>query len=272
MFQDYNLFPHLRVGANVGFGLRMAGWKAGPREDRVREMLRLVRLEGCQARTVLSLSGGEQQRVALARSLAPSPTLLMLDEPLGALDAVLRDGLIGEIPSIIREAGATAVYVTHDQREALTVCDRVALMREGRIVQVGDPRQILMNPANAFVASFLKLGALVPATVADGVLKTDIGSFENVDVPEGVQEGFLLIRPSAIVDAAMDGVPRVRARIGACTSEAGGVLVRLELGAPGSARYEVPVLWSETAKAIPPVRGSEITIGLDFRSVEILSG
>ncbi len=271
MFQDYNLFPHLRVGANVGFGLRMAGWKPGQREERIREMLRLVRLESLWKRTIPSLSGGEQQRVALARSLAPTPALIMLDEPLGALDVVLRDELLTEIPSIIRRAGATAVYVTHDQREALTVCDRVALMRDGAIVQVGTPQDLVRRPANAFVASFLKLGALIPATAAKGVLMTDIGSFESAGIPESEGDGFILIRPSAIALDVLDGMPKLRVRIGACTPEAGGILVRLAIEG-GAARYEVPMLVNGTAtlNGFPAVRGAETTVGLDLGKLEML--
>jgi thiamine transport system ATP-binding protein len=272
MFQDYNLFPHLKAGANVGFGLRMAGWNADKREKRIREMFRLVRLEGLEDRRVHSLSGGEQQRIALARSLAPSPALLMLDEPLGALDAVLRDELLEEIPAIVREAGVTAVYVTHDQREALAVCDRVALMRGGRVVQAGDPRHVVRHPANAFAASFLKLGALVPAAAADGALETAVGRFEGVPVPEDPREGYLLIRPTAIVPDAADGMPMLRARIGACTPEAGGVLVSLELGGNGGTRCEVKFLWNEKSSGgFRPVRGSETTVGLDLGNTEFLS-
>jgi thiamine transport system ATP-binding protein len=271
MFQDYNLFPHLRVGANVGFGLRMAGWKSRRRDERIREMLRLVRLETLGERKIPSLSGGEQQRVALARSLAPAPALIMLDEPLGALDVVLRDELLVEIPSIIRRAGATAVYVTHDQREALTVCDRVALMRDGAVIQVGTPHDLVRRPVNAFVASFLKLGALIPATAAKGVLITDIGSFESAGIPESKGDGFILIRPSAIALDALDGMPKLRARIGACTPEAGGILIRLELEG-GTVRYEVPMLVNGTAplNGFPAVSGAETTVGLDLGKVELL--
>jgi thiamine transport system ATP-binding protein len=161
MFQDYSLFPHLSVEQNVGFGLRMTGWTAARRRDRVREMLRLVRMEDMARRDVLTLSGGEQQRVALARSLAPQPGLLMLDEPLGALDAELRGSLLDELARILHSVRVTVLYVTHDHGEAMAVASRIAVLNQGRLEHAGTPLDLVREPASAFVASFLRLGAVL---------------------------------------------------------------------------------------------------------------
>jgi ABC-type Fe3+/spermidine/putrescine transport system ATPase subunit len=181
MFQDYCLFPHLSVEANVGFGLNKKGWSRARREERVREMLRLVGLRGFGRRDVLTLSGGEQQRVALARSLAPKPRLLMLDEPLGALDPLLRAKLLLELQEILAEVGVTVLYVTHDPDEAMTVAGKIALVNAGRLVQLSAPEDLVKAPANSFVASFLGLGALFAGTYrrlgSSWVLETRIGNF-----------------------------------------------------------------------------------------------
>ncbi len=155
MFQTHVLFPHLRVGENVGFGLEMSGMSRGERERRVSEMLDLVELGSFADRAVESLSGGEAQRVALARALAPSPGLLMLDEPLGSLDRVLREQLTADLRRLVRLLGLTTLHVTHDQAEAFALADRVVVLHEGRVVQVGRPDDLWWRPANSFVAEFV---------------------------------------------------------------------------------------------------------------------
>jgi thiamine transport system ATP-binding protein len=254
MFQDYCLFPHMSVTRNVEFGLRMLKWDRRRREARTREMLRLVRMEDFATRGVLSLSGGEQQRVALARSLAPSPRLLMLDEPLGALDAALRAELVVELGRILREVGATAVYVTHDHREAMTIGSRVALLNAGRIEQVGEPAEIIDRPANGFVASFLGLGALVPAEPrhSDGVwvMRTGLGAIPvgraEISRSELIHDGAggaalsgwnLLVRPAAIRFAAGVGLHRVAARVIARGVEPSGVTLTIALRTRDGTEY-----------------------------------
>lgn len=153
MFQDHALFPHETVAGNIEFGLRMA--KSDNRRARVTELLELVDLVGYEDRPVTQLSGGEAQRVALARSLAPSPALLMLDEPLGSLDRVLREQLTAELRHLLGRVGVSALHVTHDQAEAFAVADRVLVMRDGRIEQVGRPEELWHRPVNRFVAEFL---------------------------------------------------------------------------------------------------------------------
>jgi ABC-type sugar transport system ATPase subunit len=149
MFQEYALFPHRDVFGNVAFGLRMAGWGRGRVWQRAREVLELVDLGGFEHRDVNQLSGGERQRVALARSLAPRPRLLMLDEPLGALDRTLRERLLEELPAILKRVGVTTITVTHDQEEAFAIADRVVVMRAGRVVQQGTPEEVYRHPASS---------------------------------------------------------------------------------------------------------------------------
>jgi thiamine transport system ATP-binding protein len=155
MFQDYALFPHKDVAGNVGFGLRMQGRPTEEVRARVREVLALVDLEGFEHRSVTTLSGGEQQRVALARALAPEPRLLMLDEPLGALDRTLRERLTIDLERLLHRIGMTSIYVTHDHAEARAIGDQLVVMRAGRIEQVGTPDEVVAHPANDFVAGFV---------------------------------------------------------------------------------------------------------------------
>ena len=155
MFQGYALFPHLDVAGNVGFGLRMAGVPPAEVDARVSAALEWVGLTGFGPRAIVDLSGGEKQRVALARTLAPEPRLVMLDEPLGALDRSLRERLMVETRRILTDRGVTSLIVTHDREEAASLSDRLALMREGTIVQTGTLQELLANPADDWVRDFL---------------------------------------------------------------------------------------------------------------------
>ncbi|MFO3795923.1 MAG: ABC transporter ATP-binding protein, partial [Anaerolineales bacterium] len=164
VFQDYVLFPHLSVAENIAFGLKMQGLSHLERERRVQEVLEQVRLKGFESRRVTDLSGGEQQRVALARALAPRPQVLMLDEPLGALDRALREQLLFELRSLLRAHPMAVIYVTHDQEEAAVIADRLLLLHEGRIVRAGSPQELWEDPQNLWVARFLGVGNLIPGT------------------------------------------------------------------------------------------------------------
>jgi thiamine transport system ATP-binding protein len=155
MFQDHTLFPHRDVLGNVAFGLRMHGVPAARAAARAGELLTLVGLAGYEHRRVAELSGGEQQRVALARAIAPAPRLLMLDEPLGSLDRALRERLMVELRDLFTRLGLTSLYVTHDHDEAFALADRVAVMHDGRIEQLGSPVEVWEHPASEFVARFL---------------------------------------------------------------------------------------------------------------------
>src|SRR5437867_12712263 len=166
VFQSYALFPHLTIEENIGFGLDV---RSVPREDirkRVAEMLSLVRLSGLAARYPKQLSGGQQQRVALARALITRPKVLLLDEPLGALDKHLREEMQVELRRIQREVGITTIFVTHDQEEAMTLSDRIAIMNQGHIVQLGAPLEVYEQPNNRFAAGFLGVANFLEGRVA----------------------------------------------------------------------------------------------------------
>ncbi len=165
VFQDYALFPHLTVAENIGFGLRMANRLTSEIDQRVETLLKQVDLSGFAERRVTDLSGGEQQRVALARALAPSPRLLMFDEPLGALDRTLREWLMQELREILHSTGVPAIYVTHDQEEAFTLADRILMLHEGRIVRSGTPADLWKTPGSAWVAHFLDVGNVLEGTL-----------------------------------------------------------------------------------------------------------
>ena len=171
VFQDGQLFPHHDVAGNVAFGLRMAGVDRAARRARVAELLELVGLAGFERRDVASLSGGERQRVALARSLAPRPRLLLLDEPLSALDRALRERLAGEVRAALVATGTTAVFVTHDHDEAFAVADRIAVMDAGRLLQAAEPARLWHRPASRRVAEFLGYEAFVPLDDAPAALR-----------------------------------------------------------------------------------------------------
>jgi spermidine/putrescine transport system ATP-binding protein len=166
VFQSYALFPHLSVFENVAFGLRRRSVRGETLSGRVKEMLRIVGLEGMERRKPRQLSGGQQQRVALARALVNRPQVLLLDEPLGALDLKLRKQMQLELKGIQHDIGITFVHVTHDQEEAMTMADRIAVMNSGRIEQLGTPTELYETPATAFVAGFLGVSNLIPGTVS----------------------------------------------------------------------------------------------------------
>jgi ABC-type Fe3+/spermidine/putrescine transport system ATPase subunit len=155
MFQSYALWPHLDVAANIGYGLRMRGWKKDAIASRVAEMLKLMQLDGYEKRAISQLSGGQKQRVALARALAVDPSVLLLDEPMSNLDYKVRIELRHELRALQKRVGITAVYVTHDREEALTLADRIAVIDAGRVAQLGSPEEIFHRPASSFVAGFM---------------------------------------------------------------------------------------------------------------------
>lgn len=207
MFQDFALFPHLTVDGNVGFGLRHSHLPRPTRGERVRALLELVGLSGYGSRTTESLSGGERQRVALARALAPAPRLLMLDEPLGSLDRTLRERLLVELRGILSRLGVSTIYVTHDQLEAFAIADRVAIMRAGRIVREGTPREIYEEPATVFVARFLGMENIVSGECDGlGTVTTAVGRWPGVDGPAGTVDVLLRSNRAAVAEGPGTGV------------------------------------------------------------------
>jgi iron(III) transport system ATP-binding protein len=197
VFQDYALFPHLSVARNVGYGLARQA-----RERRVREALALVGLAGLGARFPHELSGGQQQRVALARALAPEPSVVLLDEPWSNIDPMLRGSMRDELAAILRATGVTVLLVTHEQEEAFSLADRVALMRDGSIVQTGAPEEVYYDPATRWAAEFVGAANVLPGRLEDGLVETLVGRFPapNGDAPGDVD---VLVRPE-LLELAVD--------------------------------------------------------------------
>ncbi|WP_033293788.1 ABC transporter ATP-binding protein [Amycolatopsis jejuensis] len=259
VFQDGQLFPHRDVAANIAFGLRMHGVPRDRQAKRVQELLKLVGLEGFERRRVTELSGGQAQRVALARALAPEPRLLLLDEPLSGLDAGLREQLAIDLAELLRRSKITALLVTHDQEEAFTLADRVAVLDAGEIRQEGAVRSVWRNPADDEVARFLGVTTLVDGNAANGVVQTELGTVEIPGLDDGAVR--LGLRPHGL-RVADEGVPgevkaavhrrehlRLVVRCGAYTVDAvapvtadlrAGDPVRLRLDADGVARVGQP--------------------------------
>ncbi len=208
VFQEYALFPHLNVIDNVRFGLHNY---AGDRERRVATVLEMVGLGGMERRHPHELSGGQQQRVALARALAPEPAVVLLDEPFSNLDAGLRVRVRAEVRSILRQAGATAIFVTHDQEEALSLVDRVAVLIDGVVRQVAAPQQLYRQPADRDVASFVGDANFLPGTASGRAVECELGALELVSERRGEVE--VLLRPEnvSVMPAGADAGARVRA-------------------------------------------------------------
>jgi putative spermidine/putrescine transport system ATP-binding protein len=210
LFQNYALFPHLSVAENVAFGLQMRGLARAEIRPKVEAALSLVQLGDYAERLPSALSGGQQQRVALARAIVIEPSLLLLDEPLGALDRNLRESMQVEIRQIQKRLGITAVLVTHDQEEALTMADRVVIMRGGRLEQVGTPEEIYSRPTSRFVASFIGTSNFLRGTVAGtngGMLKVRLASGGQVLVSwpdDGRKDVLISVRPEAVGLAPLD--------------------------------------------------------------------
>ena len=186
MFQTYALFPHLNVEKNIGFGLKQQGWAKDRAAARVEQMLRLVRLEGLNLRRPDQLSGGQKQRVGLARALALQPKILLLDEPLAALDRKLREETRIELKAIQRTLGVTFMIVTHDRDEAMVVADRIAVMNEGRIAQFGAPREVYEQPASRFVAEFLGEANLFPEGAGWRLVRPEKMTLSPTATPNGM--------------------------------------------------------------------------------------
>ena len=282
MFQEYALFPHKDVFGNVAFGLRMAGMRRTEINTRVREVLEWVGLTGFEQRDVGQLSGGERQRVALARSLAPHPRLLMLDEPLGALDRTLRERLMADLPRILRRAGVTTIVVTHDQEEAFSLADRVVLMHAGRVEQIGTPEEVYSRPVSVWAARFLGLTNLLPGCwLADGQVETDLG---RLSVAESARAGtecrppttdvWLLIRPEAaqfdirndandVNDTAANVVRGVVAER-VFRGERYRLLIRHPSGIEMT--FHIP---AQAGRRLPPV-GESVTFSLSPRALMVL--
>jgi spermidine/putrescine transport system ATP-binding protein len=244
MFQDYALFPHRTVAENVAFGLRMQNLPRKEIEQRVREALKRINMEAFANRRVTDLSGGEQQRVALARALAPQPHLLMLDEPLGALDRTLREQLIEEVRGVLHETGIPAIYVTHDQEEAFAFADQLVLLHEGQLEQSGPPYEVFNHPASAWVAQFFGQTNLIEGKVSSlsplGV-QTALGQFHGTTSQQVKKNPFrlgdpatVLLRPygAGLVEKS-DGINTIRGTVTDTVFRGEGFRVQLQAQAGG---------------------------------------
>jgi thiamine transport system ATP-binding protein len=255
MFQDYALFPHKTVAGNVGFGLRMQDRSQKEVRARTLEVLELVGLGGYGERSVGTLSGGEQQRVALARTLAPEPRLLLLDEPIGSLDLALREHLIVEMREIFEHLDVSVLYVTHDRGEAFAVADRVAVVRDGRIVRDGSPREIWSDPRSRFVARFLGMENIYAVGVDGAVLAT---GWLRLDGP--ADSVAIAIPPGAV---SLDPKGPVTGRIISVRFQAGSYRSRIGLDADTTL-----VMESREAASV----GTMVSVTIDETRVAFLDG
>ena len=235
VFQEHVLFHHMDVAGNVAFGLRMRGDARHEIDRQVRELLELVGLRGFERRSVATLSGGEQQRVALARALAPEPRVLLLDEPLGSLDRPLRERLLEDLEALFGELRVTALFVTHDQAEAFALGDRVTVMREGRVVQVGTPDELWARPVDGDVARFLGLANVRGGTV----VRPEAVAVRNVaagDDGDGVVETVVRHGPTVRLTIRLDDGSQLDAAVTSLGHPARGERVSVEIDPAGIVR------------------------------------
>ncbi len=262
MFQDYALFPHLDVAGNVGFGLRMRGDRSPARRARVAEVLELVGLSGFETRAVSSLSGGERQRVALARAIAPAPSVLMLDEPLGALDRALRERLVLDLEELFAALDIGVVYVTHDQGEALSLADQLVVLREGAVVRAGTPREVWAAPRDPWVARFLGFDNVFAAHAVDGHLDTGWMSIATTAATAEVEGPVtILVRPWGV---HLDEVGPVAGRVDGHRFAGDTVVIHVRVG------EEAHVVVALGADRAMPAPGEPIRLRIDPASVEVL--
>ena len=273
MFQSYALFPHLSVADNVSFSLKMKGVDATKRRTRAMEMLELVDMAKLGDRLPAQLSGGQQQRVALARALAPEPKVLLLDEPLSALDLKLRQAVRMELKQIQRETGIAFVFVTHDQEEALTMSDRIAVMSDGHVQQIGAPREIYEAPANRFVADFIGETNLIEVPVlgiSDGMAEVSLPGGRALRCPtplaRAVGQGVLSLRPERI-----DLCPASEADLTVIATDQVYLGTDIQLKAQLAGGQEMTVRLQNAEATRLPERGTEVGLKLEAGAARLLS-
>jgi len=268
VFQSYALFPHMTVARNVGYAMEVRGLPRAEREAQVADALAKVGLEGMATRKPSQLSGGQQQRVALARAIVAKPRLLLLDEPLSALDRNLRQAMQIELKDLQHRLGITFVFVTHDQDEALTMSDRIVVMRSGRVVQAGTPREIFRRPATRFVAEFIGETNLLSGTVEGGaagpILRTSGGL--SLRIPPGTPPGAratAVLRPTDFTLGA-EGIAGTVTR-----AVYRGADLHLSVAPEGGG----PTLGAIARdNALAPQRGARVTLGYDPAAIHIMEG
>src|SRR3954447_22852462 len=271
VFQSYALFPNMPVADNIGFGLRIRKQPKAQIRQRVDELLNLIHLPDKGGRYPYQLSGGQQQRVALARALAIDPDLLLLDEPLSALDAKIRVALRKEIRAIQRQFGITTVYVTHDQEEALSLSDRVVVMSEGRIEQIGAPPEIYNSPATPFVASFVGTLNLLPATVVDGAAGVVAVAGQQILGSKPVAGNgavTVALRPEAVELGEGGGANRLRGTIEDVSFLGSIVRTRIRVADDASLSFDQ---FNDPALA-PASIGDAVTVSFPTEATLILEG
>ena len=276
VFQNYALFPHMNVAENIKFPLRYRNLSRAEIADRVRRALELVRLEGLEDRRIDQLSGGQKQRVALARAIVFDPTMLLMDEPLSALDKKLREQMQVELKHLHRRIGTTTIYVTHDQREALTMSDRIVVMDQGRIVQIGNPIDVYERPNSMFVADFLGDSQFVPveAMGANHVRLGDTRLHLGQSVPSTSAKLFLLLRPEKLEVLSASGADpelnRISGRLKEILYQGEQVMlaVQLDTGQTITVRRGT----GEAMMRKLPGAGERLTIGLHPKDTLVIPG
>ncbi|MBZ4691310.1 MAG: polyamine-transporting ATPase [Cereibacter sp.] len=249
VFQRYALFPHMSVADNILFPLKMRKMGRSERDARLRGALEMVKLEAFAERKPSELSGGQQQRVALARAIVFDPPVILMDEPLGALDKKLRQHMQIELKELQQRLGATVIYVTHDQEEALTMSDRVAVMNHGRLAQLGSPRSLYDHPANAFVAEFIGETSFVPGRIAGAtggicVVETPAGTAQarmNETLKQG-EAAVLAVRPEHVSVATEGTAPGLLGKVAQVVFNGATVAVHIALPGGGTLRADVPAI------------------------------
>jgi putative spermidine/putrescine transport system ATP-binding protein len=267
VFQNYALFPHMTVGANVAFPLQMRGVSKAETADRVKKALDMVQLGTLSERKPSQLSGGQQQRVALARALVFEPRVVLMDEPLGALDKNLREQMQLDIRALHQRLGLTIVFVTHDQSEALTMSDRIAVFNKGKIEQIGTPRQVYDEPATRFVAEFIGETNLIDATVevveaTSTAIRLEGGEIVRIAGADGLAAGeavSLSLRPErlSLTEGARNGISLPANAISAVVTDSvyQGDHLRVQLAGPGNASYVMRL----DRRSSEPQRGAQVT-------------
>jgi thiamine transport system ATP-binding protein len=258
MFQDYVLFPQRDVRGNVAFGMEMRGDARSSIDARVDDVLALVGLSDYGSRRTTQLSGGEQQRVALARALAPAPRLLMLDEPLGALDRALRTRLLDDLAALFADLRLPIIYVTHDQEEAFTVADRVIVMRDGKVAAAGTPVELWSRPSDAWTAGFLGFHNVAVATIERGTAHSPWGSISLPEEPDG--GATLVLRPEAL---SLSSTGPIHGKVSARRFH--GDHVRLMIAADAGAELELEV----RGGSLPSV-GDQVSVAVDVARINVL--
>ncbi len=271
VFQQYALFPHLSVIDNVAFGLKMQGVGLEERRARAGKMLELVHLSAFADRKPAQMSGGQQQRVALARALAPQPKVLLLDEPLSALDLKLRQAMRVELKALQEETGITFIFVTHDQEEALTMSDRIAVMSAGHVQQIGSPREIYEAPVNRFVADFIGETNLIVVdvdAVTNGMARVTLPGGRQVNCPASADakgRHALSIRPERVTIAGADADLQVQVERVVYLGTDLQLLTRLEGGVPFTLRLQ------NAARTAVPEPGTTIGLHLEEGAARLLA-